>query len=187
MTRVGLFITLFFISGALYFWNPFWSIAEKEPQPQATTLQPDFVADDLALKRYDEQGFLSSQVQAEHMEHFQEIGLTKFTAPNYLIYPKQGEVRWRVRADEGTFNHRNHVVLKKNVIIMAISPDELVKEIKTSYLELDLNTRMMTSDRPVTVFGKEFTISGIGLEADLNRHYVELKKDIRATYDNTQS
>lgn len=187
MTRAGLFITLFFFSGLLYFWNPFWSIAEKEPELPSGLLQPDFVADDLQLKRFDEQGFLTSQVNATHMEHFQEIETTQFTAPSYLIFPKQGQARWRVQSDLGTFNQRNHVVLQKNVIITAIAPDELIKEIHTSYLELDLDSMMITSDRPITVYGKEFKISGVGIRADLNRHFIELIKDIRATYDNTQS
>lgn len=187
MTRVGFFISLFVISGVLLFWNPFRSNSEKAPETDNVSLQPDFVATDMALKRFDEQGFLTSQVHAAYMEHYQEIDLTLFTSPSYLIYPKQGQARWRVHAEKGTFNQRNHVVLQKNVIITAIAPDELVKEIHTSYLELDLDTMMMTSDRPITVYGKAFTIAGVGLKADINRHYIELIKDIRATYDNPQS
>lgn len=51
------------------------------------------------------------------------------------------------------------------------------------FLELDLNTMIMTSDRIIYVTGKDFNIQGQGLYADLNAQEVQLTSQVVGTYE----
>ncbi|MBL4817476.1 MAG: LPS export ABC transporter periplasmic protein LptC, partial [Shewanella sp.] len=54
---------------------------------------------------------------------------------------------------------------------------------KTSYLELDLNTMVMTSDREVYITGNDFIIQGVGLFGDLNAQKVQLLSKVKGVYE----
>ena len=182
MTRVTLLIGLFFISCVLLFWNPFWSITETKANLTENLYLPDFTTKNMTLKRFDEDGYLSSLVKADKMEYYNN-NVTTFTKPSYIIYPKKGTPRWKIDADSGVFDQENKVTLKNNVIISAIDPNEALQNISTSYLEIDLALMKITSDRVIKIEGKQYNATGVGLKADLTLRTFELIKDIQATYE----
>lgn len=182
MTRVILLIGLFFISCVLFFWNPFWSVTQPKADQTQDLYLPDFTAQNMTLKRFDEDGYLSSLVKAEKMEYYSD-NVTTFTKPSYIIYPKQGAPRWKIDADSGIFDQQNRVILSNNVVISAIDPKESLQKIYTSYLEVDLARRQITSDRAIKIVGKQYNSTGTGLRADLTLRQFELIKDIQATYE----
>ena len=187
MSRVGILISLFFISGILLFWNPFWSITESKKNNVSQIEQPDFIAQGMTLRQYNDEGHISSQVYAQHMAHYELQDITKFTKPSYIIYLGDGAPKWKVTADTGVFDQRDQVILENNVIISAIDPNENIKSISTSQLTLDLTTMILTSDQKIEIIGTQYHITGVGLKADLNKQHIELIKEIQAVYDNNQS
>jgi len=182
MTRVIVLIGLFFISCVLFFWNPFWSVTQPKVDQTQDLYLPDFTAQNMTQKRFDDAGFLSSLVKAEKMEYYSD-NVTTFTKPSYIIYPKQGAPRWKIDADSGIFDQQNRVVLNNNVVISAINPNESLQKIYTSYLEIDLKRRLITSDKAIKIEGKQYNATGTGLRADLTLRQFELIKDIQATYE----
>jgi len=186
MNRAVILISLFFGSCILLFWNPFWSVTTVDKPFTNNKNLPDFTASDMTLRQYDEQGFLSASVSAVKMEHYNNISTT-FTKPSYIIYPKQGDARWKIDAEIGIFDQEHRVLLKNNVTISALDPEEKIRFIKTSHLELNLNTMIIHSDELVEIAGKQFRITGHGLQADFKQQQFELIKDIQAVYENNQS
>ncbi len=184
MNRVTLAIILFFSTALILYWQ----VQNKRNAPQSEApvdvVRPDFVADDLRSVNFDEQGNVASRVAAAHMEHYEASEKTFFNQPVYLVYPDKGEAQWRLSANEGRLNRKsNRVVLENNVIIDAISPNEPIQSLKTSYVELDLDTMIMTSDREILIEGKDFNIKGSGLYADLNAQQVKLTSQVKGTYE----
>lgn len=182
MTRTIVLIGLFFISCALFFWNPFWSVTQQKVTPQNNVYLPDFTANDMTLRRFDEAGYLSSLVKAQKMEYYSD-NVTTFIKPSYIIYPKNGKPRWKIDADNGIFDQQNRVVLNNNVIISAIDPKESLQKLYTSYLEVNLTSMQVTSDKEIKIEGTQYNATGTGLRADLNLRQFELIKDIQATYE----
>ncbi|SQH75046.1 putative Lipopolysaccharide export system protein LptC [Shewanella benthica] len=183
MNRVTLAIIAFFGTALLLYWQ----VQSKKSNDTVTfdvSLRPDYIADDLRSVDYNELGLVSSRVTATHMEHFDETNMTYFTQPIYLIYPDGGQAKWRLQSTMGTLNKKSgKVVLENNVIIDSISPDEPIQTMKTSYLELDLNTMVMTSDREVYITGNDFTIQGVGLFGDLNAQKIQLLSKVKGIYE----
>ncbi|MGI2215614.1 LPS export ABC transporter periplasmic protein LptC [Shewanella baltica] len=184
MSRVTLAIIAFFGTALVLYWqvqNKHSGDTDNRVKDQNT---PDFIIEDLRSVEFNEQGLVNSRVTAKHMEHYDSTNQTYFTQPVYLVYPDQGKAQWQLSADQGKLNKETgKVVLENNVIIDAISPEEPIQTLSTSYLELDLNTMIMTSDRTIYVTGKDFNIQGQGLYADLNVQEVQLTSQVVGTYE----
>ena len=185
MSRATLLIGLFFISCVLLFMNPFWSINGVKVKPQS--FQPDFVANDMTLRQYNEEGYLSSQLHAQHMAFYDKTNITQFTKPSYILYPKQGSPKWKISADIVLVEQSDRVVLTNNVIISALDPTQNIKSITTSRRELNLGTMMISSEQKIKITGEQYDITGVGLKANLNQQHIELIKDIQAVYEKNQS
>jgi len=182
MSRILILIGLFFVSCFFLFWNPFWSITESKKENVQAQNQPDFIANGMSLKRFDDSGYLSSLVKADEMEYYND-NLTKFTKPSYIIYPKKGKPRWKINADSGTFDQQNNVTLSSNVVISAIDPNESLQKLYTSYLEIDLKHMKVSSDKVIKIEGMQYNATGTGLKADLTLRTFELIENIQATYE----
>ena len=184
MNRVLFAILFLFSTATVLYWQVQLKKEHSSSASNTEVIQPDFVASNLHSIDFNVKGYVASKVQAQHMEHFQSTNMTYFTQPIYLVYPDRGDSSWRIQAQQGSLNKTTgKVVLQKNVIIDAISPEEPVQELSTSYLELDLNTMIMTSDKTISVKGKDFKIKGKGLYADLNAQEVELTSQVEGIYE----
>jgi lipopolysaccharide export system protein LptC len=78
------------------------------------------------------------------------------------------------------------VKLEDRVSLKATDTDSLIQEIHGKYLELDLNTNIISSEQTIYIKGKEFTMYGSGLIVDLNTKQMTLKQHVQTTYKNTQ-
>ncbi|MCL1090715.1 LPS export ABC transporter periplasmic protein LptC [Shewanella profunda] len=184
MSRVTLAIIAFFGTALILYWQ----VQQKRGGETDSSLNnqdsPDYVIEDLRSIEFNERGQVNSSVTAKHMEHYELKSQTYFTQPVYLVYPDQGKAQWQISADLGQLNKKTgKVVLENNVIIDAISSEEPIQSLSTSFLEVDLNTMIMTSDRTIYVTGKDFNIQGQGLYADLNAQEVQLTSQVVGTYE----
>ena len=183
MNRVTLAIIAFFGTALLLYWQVQSKKSDEEVAFDAS-LRPDYIADNLRSVEYNKQGLVNSRVTATHMEHFDEANMTYFTQPIYLIYPDGGQAKWRLQSTKGTLNKKSgKVVLENNVIIDSIGLEEPIQTMKTSYLELDLHTMIMSSDREVYITGDDFLIQGVGLFGDLNAQKVQLLSEVQGIYE----
>ena len=58
----------------------------------------------------------------------------------------------------------------------------MVKFITTDYLEINLDTNMVTTDNPIKIEGEKLTIEGQGLIADLTAGKVSLTKHVETHF-----
>jgi len=74
-------------------------------------------------------------------------------------------------------------MLENRVRLLATAPESLIKEIHCKYLELDLNTNIISSDQTVVIKGKDFTMHGSGLIIDLNTKQMTLTEHVQTIYE----
>ncbi|MCF1426484.1 MAG: LPS export ABC transporter periplasmic protein LptC [Shewanella sp.] len=184
MNRITLAIVLFFSIALGLYWQVQMKKNEQQVNAASNVVQPDFVADDLYSVSFNDRGEVESRVMAVYMEHFDASNLTRFSQPVYLLYPDNGQANWRISAAKGTLKQDDNIVtLENNVIIDAITPNEPLQQLKTSYLQLDLDTMIMRSDRVIQVNGSNFKAEGTGLYANLNAQTVELLNQVTGIYE----
>ena len=183
LNSLVLFILL--LSVTVYGIIEWQSDASEQGEVVNNELIPDFIAESLESKFYTDTGKLSHTIEARRMEHYASLALTHFELPHYTLYPKNSSEPWQIDASEATLYKNNRVILNNRVRLKATEAGSLIKEIHCQYLELDLNTNIISSKQTVLVMGKDFTMYGSGLIIDLNTKQMTLTEHVRTIYKKT--
>lgn len=183
MNRLGYSISALFIL-ALATYIPTWlkedvGLAEVSEQD---AYRPTYKAINLRSALYDDSGRLTHRIFASEMEHYEQLGFVFFKQPQYTIYMEDDQQPWRLTADEGTLYDDNRIQLEQNVIIQSLSNDNFVKTITAEFIQIDLDTKLMTSDQPVIIIGDDYEIQSNGFDANLRTKQYELKKHVQTVY-----
>lgn len=179
MTRLGWSLILVF--GALFglFLSSLWNKTNiQSNQIEDVELFPNYSALNLNSKLFDSDGNLSHQVSAAKMEHYEELGFTVFEAPIYTLYMRDREP-WQVTAGEATLYDDKRIALENEVKIVNLHTDEFVTEIETSYVEIDLESKIIKSDQLVQILGTNYLITSVGLVGNLNTQEYELSEHVK--------
>jgi len=184
MNRLSVWALIFFLASVLVYGVAEWrSSLVEQTDAIDSELIPDFIAEALKSDIYDDAGKLSHKIDAQRMEHYASLEFTHFEFPNYTLYPKNSSSPWKVSANEATLYNNNRVMLENRVRLLATAPESLIKEIHCKYLELDLNTNIISSDQTVVIKGKDFTMHGSGLIIDLNTKQMTLTEHVQTIYE----
>lgn len=183
MNRLGFSISGLFVL-ALLLYLPTWFDEEKQAGGNTgdTTLRPAYQARNLTTSLYDTDGKLNHKVFATTMEHYDQLGFVIFENPKYTIYVENGDSPWQVTAKEGTLYDNRLIQLESEVVITNLSDDDFVREITADFIEINLETKKMTSDQPVIIVGTQYIINSNGFNADLNTKEYELIDHVQTVY-----
>lgn len=184
MNRVSLSITLLFFLILLLnlpIWEKTDEITESTQDP--TNWEPNYMANQMLSTLYNDKGMVTHKVFATKMEHFEELGFTLFEEPKYTIYTERTEMPWQVVAQEGTLYEDNRIQLEKDVQIVSMGNAEFVQEIKTSFIEINLDDKTMTSDQPVIITGPDYVIHSNGFVANMLTRKFELFDHVQTVFN----
>ena len=183
MNRLGYSISALFIL-ALATYIPTW-LKEEDEAPdvgQQDAYQPTYKAINLQSALYDDEGQLTHRISASEMEHYEQLGFVFFKQPQYRLYTGDNTQPWRLTANEGTLYDDNRIQLEQNVVIQNLNKESFVETITTDFIQINLDTKLMTSDQAVIIIGKEFEIQSNGFDGDLNAKQYELKQHVKTVY-----
>lgn len=155
--------------------------------PDNQQITPDFIAESLSSSIYNAAGELSHIIKAQRMEHYSALDFTHFEYPEYTLYPKNNIKPWKLSAKEATLYNNNRIILESRVHLTASDKNSLIQEINCKYLELDLNTNIISSDQTVMIQGKDFIMYGSGLIIDLNTTQMTLTEHVQTIYKKSKS
>lgn len=184
---IVIIIGIIFCAAALLIWRPFDDADQLEQDTGYRQIQPDFTATGLIVRVYDEHGELAHQIAAEEMTHYSPIGLTELMTPTYILQLNQGKDIWQVTAEQGSFYADNSLVLERNIKMTSLTAAEFIERIETSYLTIDTEADVVTTEQPVLIIGPDFTARGEGLRADLRAQTVEMIKHVETIYTGRRS
>lgn len=165
-------IALLIIGIAAILYLPKYSQIHDDPVDFEEELVPEFTAKLLHQELFDKNGVLQQEVFSHKMEHFSELSLTHFESPEFIIYQDKKPF-WRLSATIGDMQE-GILTLDKNVKMVQLSDESLIQTITTNFLEINLNSNLVTTDNPITLEGEKLTIIGQGLMANLNLGTVSL-------------
>jgi len=181
--RLGLSISALFIL-AMLMYIPTWM--EEQPETQENrendALKPAYKAKNLTTTLYNQNGELNHKVFAESMEHYDQLGFVLFQQPKYTLYTENASSPWVVTADEGTLYNNELIQLENQVNIENQTGDDFVRSISTKYIQINLETKQMTSDQPVEILGTQYVILSNGFNANLRTQEYELLDHVQTTY-----
>lgn len=179
---IGLLFLLILATNNLWWLDSEPKQAEKQDE---TFLQPNYQASNMQTRLYNELGQLAHSIHADSMEHYDLLGFTLFQQPRYIIFIAEDEAPWEVTAQQGTLYEDNRIQLETNVRITSEDEDGFIRTVTTSFIEIDLTGKTMTSDQSVTISGENYRISGNGFSADLTTKQFELLDHVQTIYGKT--
>lgn len=181
--RLGLSISALFIL-AMLMYIPTWM--EEQPETLGSSendaLKPAYKAKNLTTTLYNQDGELNHKVFAESMEHYDQLGFVLFQQPKYTLYTESASSPWVVTAEEGTLYNNELIQLEDSVVIENQTSDDFVKSLSTEYIQINLDTKQMTSDQPVEILGTQYLILSNGFNANLRTQEYELLDHVQTTY-----
>ena len=183
MNRLALSIMLIF-GAAIALYLSVWLEEEEEVFVNDTdeALIPNYEATNLRTKIFDKSGRLTHQINAKKMEHFDQLDFVTFIEPEYTIYLENANESWKLNAEEGTFIEGNLIQLASDVEITSMQQDDYVQQISTQFIEIQLQTKSLSTDQPVVISGANFTINSIGFEGNIATQQYELSNHVQTEY-----
>lgn len=175
-----IWLTLVFIAVMIWLWRPFLFSEQKTTPVPVAENQPDYIAQQLKQRVFDDAGKLSHEVTAQSMQLFKETQLTQFIKPVFTIYTEDGI--WHLSAESARLIGNEKLVLEDQVIASNLTPDALIESISAQSIEYSINTKLMVSNHLVTLTGPGMTVAGQGLNADLNQQVIKLINHTETTY-----
>ncbi|WP_286233577.1 LPS export ABC transporter periplasmic protein LptC [Thalassotalea sediminis] len=183
MSRTQIFSLLFFVLTVTAYSILEWHHTKQEDiQVVENNITPDFIAESLKSEAFSQKGLLTYRIDASRMEHYSELAVTHFEFPKYTLYPKDSDAPWKISANEGTLYNSNRVKLENKVLLISTDENSLIREIHGKYLELDLNTNIISSENSIRIKGVDFAMQGTGLIIDLNTKQVTLTQHEQTIY-----
>ncbi len=182
------------LAACSYFFYDWADTRDRQERADVSETTPVFYARNVTTKHFNPDGVLYGTVAAGEAEYFQNSDKTVFTMPTVTYVPaldpnnkEAARVNnrnvWMIKADRGTMAGSDTIFLKGGVVASSAGGGESpVREIKTSYLEIDLGAEEIRTPEVVTISGDHFTNSGKNLTGRLASKYFELSEDCHATY-----
>lgn len=183
MSRIKISIGVLFLL-VLAIYVPSWlkSPSEQTQSDDVEEWEPNYQARNMRSTLYNDKGEINHQVYARKMEHYQLLGFTLFSLPQYTIYVSDQPNPWRVTAREGTLYEDNRIQLETDVEIKSLDENGFVQTIKTQFLEINLVDKTMMSDQPVEINGRNFMVNSRGFTANLLTQKYELNDHVQTLY-----
>jgi lipopolysaccharide export system protein LptC len=183
VNRLTISITLLFVLVSAIYLPGLLETEKQVPiSEQEEAWQPNYQAKGMLSTLYDANGKISHQVYADKMEHYQLLGFTLFQQPKYTIFVENQREPWQVTALEGTLYEDNRIQLETDVIILSQDEQGIVQTINTEFLEINLSSKTLSSDQPVSITGSDYVINSNGLSANLETRQYELIDHVQTIY-----
>lgn len=182
MRKLLVLLVMSLVMLAAYLWfNPTDNAQQRLPDNE---FQPDYIAENVTLRIYNEEGYIADHVQASKLEHFEQLGFTQFELPRYTLFNAEHKPAWEISSLHAIWFPEDKIMLERQVVLQNLQPNELVDRIDTEALQLLLPEKKIQTLEQVMIKGSGFRIKGIGLEARLTDKNLQLNQHLETIYHN---
>ncbi len=176
LLQVLLALTL--VLAAQYFWD-----ADPGTQPDSETSRqgalPKTYVEHVRSWTFDEWGNLSDIIEAERGDYFRRGDYSLLVEPRFYSHSDDGKT-WSASATRGRLQHdAERLLLRKNVVLYY---DQTGARMETHSLDIELDSRMARTDRPVKITQGKNRTTADGLVASLVQETLLLKPNVESIY-----
>lgn len=181
MPRVSLQLLLALAVGlaASYYWQP---PSDPGADPRTSERRKQLPQTYLYTARswaYNEDGTLANIVEADWARHYSLTDHTVMQAPRFYAHNKDDKT-WSAAAARGKFKHElQQLVLKKDVYL---THDQSGARLDTSEMVINVETRIASSWKPVTITQGLNRTDAEAMMANLEDETIVLAPNVESTY-----
>lgn len=198
MLRSIFSISIIICAYIFYHWV---SIDDNKPEEEFVESIPSYLAQSIKTTTYNKMGLAYRELSAQNVQYYEYLTTSYLTLPNVTYFPQldpnkntsknisinQDELEmWTISADFGTVNIGDNIILRSNVLGHSTKRDAIITDIRTDYLEYDLNTQEIKTDKTISLFSNSLYNTCNSLSGNIQTQYFVLKDNCHATYKVTQ-
>lgn len=142
----------------------------------------DTIAQQLSLKRFDEQGRLIQVLASPHATHYALTKETHFDSPSVLVYPTEaGRAIWQMQAGKGVLTgKKDRLDLSANVDMHEMTANG--KRLQTSQMSWYIQTKVAVTDQAILGTEPGVRLTAIGARFEQASGMIYLLKQVTAVY-----
>jgi len=182
MRKFFLLVVILLVATASFLW---FSPQKTDTQSASDRqFQPDYIAENVTLRVYDQEGYIADLIKASKLEHFEFLGFTQFDLPRYTLFNEAHQPNWEISSLHAVWFPEDKIILEQRVVLLNLLAGELIQRIETASLQMLLPEKKILSHDAVAIKGLGFDIKGIGLEARLSDKNLLLQRHLETIYHN---
>lgn len=178
-------VPLFFVATILYYIVANDAI---EPDYGRKESKPTIVGKNIDGVVYNDNGSLLYNYRADYLEYFQLAEVSRFVKPKLYAYQEGSNNKaWQIVSKEALYNTDDSITLYEDVQLESYKADKLTGisykniQMNTQYLELDLTTKDVRSDRQVDMIDSAKSENhGKFLEGNIESNQYKLNEECHA-------
>jgi LPS export ABC transporter protein LptC len=182
-----LILSCIFIMASVFFYIVIYDYAEEESPDKE--YKPSVVGKKVRGHVYNgDDGTVEYEYKAKQLEFFKIADVTRFVDPYMFAYDTDRKSKkWEIWSKDGIYNTGDSISLYNDVNIVTFTASEADKgsleniRILTSYLELDLGTKDIRSNRQVDMVDRVMSENhGKFLEGNIDSNQYRFNEDCHA-------
>jgi len=181
--RLQLLLALALVLTAGYYWEPGTSpIPDRATEARRLSLPQTYL---LASRTwaYNEEGTLTEIIEASRAEHFPKEDFTLMEAPRFYAHNRDDKT-WSAAAKQGRFRHKfQRLTLSQDV---TLNHDQTGMRLQTKKMSIDLQHKIATSEKPVTITQGLNRTTARGMVANLELEEILLSPDVKSIYEQSE-
>ncbi len=145
--------------------------------------EPDGFIINGVYRSFDDSGYLSTQLQSQRAEQFDNERLVVMQSPSGVIFERESRLPWNIQAREGRYSMDEEILeLNNDVIVERLRSEGQRSTLETSHLILDNQERIVHTEAPVTLRDELGTTDAVGMRGWLDDRVLEFKQNVRGEF-----
>jgi len=163
-----------------------WTPNEKLPHSHLTKRPQEYMTQ-VSITSFTEEGQLKNHLSAAYWAYLPETQISKLTTPHLTVYRPNNTV-WLIDAKQGqiqqpTIGIIEQIKLLDTVVLQRPKTQEALPVIiETDELNYHPKTEFAETDKAITLTKPGLQITGVGLNAYIDKSLVELLHQVKTTY-----
>ena len=181
-TKLWITLVLLVIVLALIGWN-LTDFSDDGSTMPVNNQEPTYQSQHTVTVVYSPTGKLNYKLVAEGVKYYTSDELSWFTLPVMTLFNEDAVATWSVRADRAKLTKDRMLYLYGHVEVNSLTTTSQLEKIKTDNAQVNLITQDISSDDEVTLFGTNFTSSGMKMRGNLRDKTAELIDKVKTNYE----
>jgi LPS export ABC transporter protein LptC len=134
------------------------------------------------IKNSDDEGKITSTIEAPSVIHYADSGLTVINQPVYRMHQAEGD--WVFSSESGEINEaQTQLYFPEQVLLELDQPQTGSVRVETSQLKVDLEKQTGTTAQPLKVTQPGAVLSGVGSVIKFEQQEIEILENVYAEFE----
>ena len=149
-----------------------------------TRHDPDFIAEEFGVTKFDGSGHPEYSLSAKRMLHFPDTDSTEIEAPQ-VVQRHANEAPVVIRADRGSISRGGEETNFYGNVVVVRSPSRGRSELRvqTEYLQILPERDLARTDKAVVITDGRSRLSGVGMTFNNKTREFDLLSQVRGSFD----